>query len=91
MVLFRMPRMDYARCKECGASREDVGPLSCTRLCPDCSKRRLFENIDGIHAGEGPAFERRRYGYARHLFGPRVALALKQAGLFDVTDVPTRS
>jgi hypothetical protein len=28
-------------------------------------------------------FERRRYGYARHLFGPRVALALKQAGVFD--------
>lgn len=42
----------------------------------------MIANMDGIHGGHGPAYERRRYGIARSLFGPRVALALKQAGVF---------
>lgn len=42
--------------------------------------------MDGIHTGVGPEAERRKYGYARQLFGPRVALALKQAGLFDTQE-----
>ncbi len=81
--LASMPRADYVCCKECGRSREEVGMLSCTRLCGDCAMRRLAENVVGIHAKRGPAFERRRYGIALREFGPRVALALKQAGVFD--------
>lgn len=78
-----MPKATYSRCKDCGASREDVGPLSCTRLCPACSERRLLENVDGIRERQGPAHERRQYGIVRQVLGPRVALALKQAGVFD--------
>lgn len=78
-----MPRSDYARCKSCGGSREEVGTLSCTRLCSLCAAARLEENVLGIHFKQGPAYERRRYGIALKEFGPRVALALKQAGVFD--------
>ena len=78
-----MPRLDYARCKDCKGARQETGPLSCTRLCSQCAERRLRENVFGIHEKHGPAYERRRYGIARAEFGPRVALALKQAGVFD--------
>lgn len=44
---------------------------------------RLAENVYGIHAKSGPAFHRRQYGIALREFGPRVALALKQAGVFE--------
>jgi hypothetical protein len=43
----------------------------------------LAENVYGIHAKVGPAYQRRQYGIALSEFGPRVALALKQAGVFD--------
>jgi hypothetical protein len=78
-----MPRLDYARCKVCQRPREETGPLSHTRQCVDCAGRRLAENIYGIHAKVGPAYQRRQYGIALSEFGPRVALALKQAGVFD--------
>lgn len=42
----------------------------------------MSRNNDELHAGQGEAIERWRFGYARSLFGPRVALALKQAGVF---------
>ena len=45
---------------------------------------RLEENVVGIHTKSGPAYMRRQYGIALSEFGPRVALALRQAGLFDV-------
>jgi len=60
-----------------------TGPLSHSRLCGDCGPLLANANNDSIHEGHGPGFERRRYGYARKLFGPRVALALKQAGVLD--------
>lgn len=78
-----MPRPDYRRCRNCNRSAEEAGTLSHTRLCSDCAVLIEYENALQIHAGHGPYHERRRYGYARQLFGPRVALALKQAGLFD--------
>ena len=78
-----MHRSDYLYCKNCGRSREDVGPLSHTRLCSDCAEVRFVANAIGIRDDTGPEAQRRKYGYARQLFGPRVALALKQAGLFD--------
>jgi hypothetical protein len=78
-----MPRFDYACCKECQRPSEETGPLSHTRLCEECGTRRLTENVYGIHEKRGPAYMRRQYGIALSEFGPRVALALKQAGLFD--------
>ena len=78
-----MPRLDYARCRECGRPSTEVGLLSHTRLCSECARALLNENIDGIHARRGPAYHRRRYGIALREFGPRVALALKQAGVFE--------
>lgn len=88
-----MPRADYRICKRCGRSAEEVGPLSHTRLCGDCGVERRDANNDSIHEGHGVGHERRRYGYARKLFGPRVALAMKQAGIFDASlldDAPPR-
>lgn len=44
---------------------------------------RLAENVVGIHMKAGPAYQRRQYGIALKEFGPRIALALKQAGVFE--------
>lgn len=84
-----MPDVRYKRCKGCGRKSDEVGPLSWSRLCPDCALARLEENMEGIRAGEGYAHERRLYGIARQAFGPRVALALKQAGAFPALDART--
>ena len=87
MLSEEMPRPDYRRCRECGRHASEAGPLSHTRLCADCGMAILGENVMQIHAGHGPYFERRRYGIALREFGPRVALALKQAGVFDTPSV----
>lgn len=34
--------------------------MSWSRLCGDCGKERLRENVIGIHTHSGPAFERWR-------------------------------
>jgi hypothetical protein len=78
-----MPRLDYVHCRGCERPVSEVGTLSHTRLCSRCSSERLAENVYGIHEKAGPAYLRRQYGIALAEFGPRVALALKQAGLFD--------
>lgn len=83
MLPEEMPRADYRRCRNCDRHASEAGPLSHTRLCADCGGVILYENSMQIHLGEGPYHERRRYGIALHEFGPRVALALKQAGFFD--------
>ena len=70
------------RCKDCKRTDSDVGELSWNGLCSECQSRRMNENNDSIHVGYGPGHERRLEGYARKLYGPRVALALKQAGVF---------
>lgn len=77
-----MPDKRRKRCRICNRHESEVGPISWGGLCPDHSLSRLVENMDGIHQRSGPAYERRRYGIAVHEFGPRVALALKQAGVF---------
>lgn len=77
-----MPDHRRRNCKRCNGHDSEVGSISWTGLCIDCSKLRLVENNDSIHEGHGQGFERRRYGIARREFGPRVALALKQAGVF---------
>jgi hypothetical protein len=59
-----MPRYEYATCKVCDRHRREVGPMSWTRLCGDCARERLEENIDGIHFHRGPAFQRWRRGMA---------------------------
>jgi DNA-directed RNA polymerase subunit RPC12/RpoP len=78
-----MARADYRRCRECGRPATEVGTLSHTRLCPDCSVRLLAENNLSIHFRTGPGYERRQYVIALREFGPRVALALKQAGMLS--------
>lgn len=82
-----MPRGDYKRCKVCGRHADEVGPLSHQRLCSEHALERMRDNNLQIHAGYGPYFENRRYGIALREFGPRVALALKQAGVFDSPSV----
>lgn len=52
-----MPRLAYKTCKGCGKTSEDVGPLSWTRLCPDCSTARLYENAAAMQTKRGPYAE----------------------------------
>jgi hypothetical protein len=87
MLLVEMPRNDYRRCRYCDQPASIVGELSHTRLCADCGVIIERENALQIHAGSGPYHEKRRYGIAQAVFGPRVALALKQAGAFDPSGV----
>lgn len=77
-----MPDGRRRSCRICRAHDSEVGPISWSGLCPACAVERLVTNMDSIHEGHGYAYERRRYGYAVKLFGPRVALALKSAGVF---------
>jgi len=83
MIFDAMPRADYLRCRNCNGEAGEVGPLSHTRLCAECGVAIEAANALQIHAGVGPYADRRRYGIALAEFGPRVALALKQAGVFD--------
>jgi flavorubredoxin len=62
-----MPRIDYVHCWNCGGHRDDVGPLSHTRLCLNCSQRILQENIEGIASGHGVAWRRRLAGMSRYV------------------------
>lgn len=44
----------------------------------------MVDNNLSISAGVGEPALRRKYGLVRAELGPRVALALKQAGVFDL-------
>jgi hypothetical protein len=59
-----MPDLRRAKCKGCGARRDDGEQLSWTGLCQRCGKARLADNIDGLHEHRGPAFLRWRRGMA---------------------------
>jgi hypothetical protein len=59
-----MPRLDYRHCKTCGRHASEVGNLSHTRLCPECGKATMNENIEGIATHSGPAFTRWRRAMA---------------------------
>ena len=78
-----MPDARRRWCKVCRRHESEVGAISWRGMCGECGIERMHANNDSIHEGHGEGFERRRYGYARTIFGPRVALALKQAGVFD--------
>lgn len=84
-----MPRADYKRCKSCDRRVSECGPLSHTRLCVTCGQRNIVANNLQISAGVGPYAERRRYGLISAEFGPRVAHALRKAGVIgpDPVDV----
>lgn len=43
----------------------------------------MLENVEEMHAKSGRNYAKRQYGMVRSEFGPRVALALKQAGVFN--------
>jgi hypothetical protein len=55
-----MPRLDYKRCRCCGRGPEEVGPLSHTRLCPECGKTARENNNWQLHTHHGPYFNRWR-------------------------------
>lgn len=80
-----MPRADYKRCRGCKRLAVETGPLSHQRLCAECAGERMNGNNDQISLRSGPFYERRRYGIALREFGPRIALAMKQAGVFGDT------
>ena len=61
-----MPRPDYKTCRQCGRHSAECGPLSHIRLCGDCAKINLAENVAGIAAGEGIAARRRVAGIERY-------------------------
>lgn len=84
-----MPDARRRTCKICGRSDAEVGPISWNGLCADDARERMHANNDSIHEGHGEGHARRLEGYARKLYGPRVALALKQAGVFDDPAVDT--
>ena len=60
-----MPRLDYKRCRNCGRFSKDVGPMSHSRLCPDCGYLLLAENIEQLVAHDGPRFRDWRLGMIR--------------------------
>ena len=66
-----MPRFDYSSCKSCGRGRDEVGPLSGTRLCVDCAVRRLERNNISISTKTGPAFVRQLVGMAKYIESQR--------------------
>ena len=51
-------------CRQCGATDKS---LSTTGLCPACSEANLRENIEGLKAKKGEAYERWKKGFARML------------------------
>jgi hypothetical protein len=58
-----MARPKIRHCRGCGAE-VDPRTLSRTKLCPVCGLERLEENVRGIAAHSGPAFERWRRAMA---------------------------
>jgi len=87
-----MPKRTYATCRECGRHRDEVGELSRSRLCGECGTKRLYANNLQIHHKRGPFYERRIYGMVQAELGPRVAIALKQSGVFAaVLDPPAEA
>ena len=82
-----MGRAAYKRCRNCGRHSSECGTLSHTRLCVPCWNEILAANNLQISAGVGPYAERRRYGLIRAEFGPRVALALRQAGVIGADPI----
>jgi RNA polymerase subunit RPABC4/transcription elongation factor Spt4 len=54
VYLEKMPRADYKKCRNCGRSTAEVGPLSHVRLCPACGGTRFVENLAGMMLMTGP-------------------------------------
>lgn len=58
-----MGRPKIRHCRECGELFDPLD-LSHTKLCPSCGLERLEENVRGIAAHSGPAFDRWRRAMA---------------------------
>ena len=91
MLTLTMPNPRRRTCQVCHRRDDVVGAISWRGKCISCAKALSEANNDSIHEGHGEGHARRLEGYARKLYGPRVALALKQAGVFDPEHVDTRS
>ena len=84
-----MPRHDCRHCRNCGRDKDECGVLSWSRLCSDCGKYLLEENIDGIHDHSGVAWARWKVGMAMSVLRDRPELvnALASAGAFQYDDL----
>jgi predicted amidophosphoribosyltransferase len=87
-----MGHPDYRNCKNCGRHASECGPLSWTRLCEDCGRELLHENIDGIHDRQGRAWARWRIGMVSSVLrNPQLVNALIDAGAFSYSSATTDS
>ena len=49
-------------CRKCGRHRDECGDLSNTRLCDECGRELLLENIDGLKFKRGAPLTKWRRG-----------------------------
>ena len=61
-----MPKLTYARCRDCQGHRDEVGPISRRQLCAGCGEENLRENIESLATKTGPAYKRWRGGMIRY-------------------------
>lgn len=59
-----MPRLDLKTCKQCGGHARDVGVLSHTRLCMECSTENRRAAALDLANHSGPYFQAWRRGVA---------------------------
>jgi hypothetical protein len=59
-----MGRPDYKFCRICGRHAREVGELSHTRLCEECSATQLASNVVQMIGRTGPNWRRWRRGMA---------------------------
>jgi hypothetical protein len=46
----------YARCRQCGARRDEGASLSKRGYCSDCGPARHKQQLDDLHYHQGPHF-----------------------------------
>ena len=77
-----MPDFRRASCRNCGAHKSKVGPISWGGYCGDCARDLLVANIHGLHTKSGVPWQRWKIGVAENALGPEVTAALFKAGIF---------
>jgi hypothetical protein len=73
------------RCRICDRHGDDVGGISQTGLCPDCSHDRFLANLDDLHTRSGPGYE---HWARRMLLAAHARLVdVERASALDARDV----